>query len=93
VGTVIQALQIYSQCEIENYEGTKKNKQTPLPEFASELYRPSDRCLSVKLVPTFELSVTDPYGRIIGFLDRNYEGKWKNVYDDDSSNLHLSPSV
>jgi hypothetical protein len=49
---------------------------TPRPEFAIELYRPSDRRLSAKLVPTFAdrgcrmVSVTDPYGRILGFLDR-----------------------
>jgi hypothetical protein len=40
-------------------------------------YRPSDRRLSAKWLPTFadkgchEVSVTDPYGRILGFLDRN----------------------
>jgi hypothetical protein len=51
------------------------NKQTPWSESASELYRPSDRRLSAKLVPTFAnrrchvVSVTDPYGRILGFLD------------------------
>jgi hypothetical protein len=51
-------------------------KKNPWPESASELYLPSDRRLSVKLVPTFEdrvchlVSVTDPYGRILGFLDR-----------------------
>jgi hypothetical protein len=28
-------------------------KQTPWPESENELYRPSDRRLSVKLVPTF----------------------------------------
>jgi CBS-domain-containing membrane protein len=49
---------------------------TPWPESASELYRPSDSCLSAKLVPTFAdrechvVSVTDPYGRILGFLNR-----------------------
>jgi hypothetical protein len=38
---------------------------------------PSDRRMSAKLVPTFVdkechvVSVTDPYGRILGFLDRN----------------------
>jgi hypothetical protein len=43
---------------------------------ASELYRPSDRRLSVKLVPTFAdrgchvVSVTNSYGRNLGFLDR-----------------------
>jgi hypothetical protein len=53
--------------------------KTPWPESASELYRPSDRHLSAKLVPTlwtegwicgYVVSVTDPYGRILGFLDR-----------------------
>jgi hypothetical protein len=47
-------------------------KKTLWPESASELYRPSNRRLSTKLVPTFAekgrhvASVTDPYGRIIG---------------------------
>jgi CBS-domain-containing membrane protein len=42
-----------------------------------QLYRPSDRYLSEKLVPKFTdrrfhvVSVTDPYGRILGFLDRS----------------------
>jgi hypothetical protein len=31
----------------------KKKIQTPWPESASELYRPSERHLSAKLVPTF----------------------------------------
>jgi hypothetical protein len=45
------------------------------PESASELYRPSDSRLSAKLVPTFAdrgchaVSVTNPYCRILGFLD------------------------
>jgi hypothetical protein len=56
--------------------GTNKTKQTPWPLSASELYRPSDRRLSTKLVPTFAdrgcrvVSATDPYGRILGFLNR-----------------------
>jgi hypothetical protein len=32
---------------------SKQTKQTPWSESASELYRPSDRRLSAKLVPTF----------------------------------------
>jgi hypothetical protein len=46
-------------------------------ESASELNHPSDHRLSVKLVPTFAVrrfhvvSVTDPYGHILGFLDRS----------------------
>jgi hypothetical protein len=53
-------------------EGVEKN---PWPYSASELYRPSQRHLSAKLVPTFAyrqchvVNVTDPYGRILGFLD------------------------
>jgi hypothetical protein len=53
------------------------NKQTPWPESANELYRPSDHRLSANLMPTFAervccvVSVTDPYGRILGFLDRS----------------------
>jgi hypothetical protein len=52
-----------------------KKTKTPWPESASELYRPSDRRLSAKRLPTFAdrgchvVSVTDPYGRILGFLD------------------------
>jgi hypothetical protein len=58
----------------QNSFSVKKN--TPWPESASELYRPSDRSFSAKLVPTFVDrgchvdDVTDPYGRILGFLHR-----------------------
>jgi hypothetical protein len=48
---------------------------------ASELYRPNDRRLSAKWLPILYqiftdkgchvVSVTDPYGRILGFLDRS----------------------
>jgi hypothetical protein len=54
-----------------------KSKQTPWPYSASELYRPRDRRLSAKLVPTLAdrgcrvVSSTDPHGRILGFLDRS----------------------
>jgi CBS-domain-containing membrane protein len=53
------------------------NKKTPWSESASELYRPSDRRLSAKCLPTFAdkgchvVSVTDLYGRILGFIDRS----------------------
>jgi hypothetical protein len=53
------------------------NKQTPWPQSARELYRASDRCLLAKLIPTFAdrgchvVSVTGPYGRILGFIDRS----------------------
>jgi hypothetical protein len=54
-----------------------KSQQTPLPESASELYQSSDRRLLAKLVPNSAdrecgvVSVTDPYRRIIDFLDMN----------------------
>jgi hypothetical protein len=50
--------------------------RTPWPYSASELYRPRERRLSAKLVqPSADrechvVNVTDPYGRILGFLDR-----------------------
>jgi hypothetical protein len=50
--------------------------ETPWPECVNKLYRANDRRLSAKLVPTFAdrrcyvVSVTDPYDRIVGFLDR-----------------------
>jgi hypothetical protein len=52
-------------------------KQTLWLESASELYRPSGHHFSAKLVPTFAdrtchvVSVTDPYGHNLGFLDRS----------------------
>jgi hypothetical protein len=55
----------------------KQAKQTPWSESAIELYRPSDRRLSAKLVPTFAdrgchvISVMDPHSRILWFLDRS----------------------
>jgi hypothetical protein len=55
----------------------KQQKQTPWSESARELYRPSDRRFSAKWLPTFAergchvVSVMDPYGRILGFLDRS----------------------
>jgi hypothetical protein len=55
----------------------KQNKQTPWSDSVSELYRPSDRRLTAKLVPTFAdrgchvVSVMDPYSRILGFLDQS----------------------
>jgi hypothetical protein len=62
----------YSTIELQN-----NNKKTPWSDSASELYRPSDRRLSAKWYSTFAdrgwhvVSVTDPYGRILGFIDRS----------------------
>jgi hypothetical protein len=56
----------------------KQTKQTPWPDSMSKLNRPSVHRLSAKLVPTFAdrrchvVSVTDPYGRILDFLDRSH---------------------
>jgi hypothetical protein len=61
--------------KVETYNQYIKLK-TPWPESASELYLPSDRRLSAKLVATFAdrgchiVSVTDPYGRNLSFIYR-----------------------
>jgi hypothetical protein len=61
-----------SETSIHIWTMSKLN-QTRWSESASELYRPSDHRLSVKLVPTFAdteyrvVSVTVPYGRILDF--------------------------
>jgi hypothetical protein len=64
----------YIRFRIQRYRTNKQ--KTPWPELTSELYRLSDRCLFAKLVPTFAdrgchvVGVTDPHGRVLGFLDR-----------------------
>jgi hypothetical protein len=66
-------LQAVSECSCSGL----RIKKTPWSEPASELYRPSDLHLLAKLVPTFAdggchvVSVTDPNGRILGFIDRS----------------------
>jgi hypothetical protein len=61
---------------LEEYVSLEGYKKAPWPESSNELYWPSDRRLSAKLVPTFAdrgcrvVSMTDPYGRILRFLDR-----------------------
>jgi hypothetical protein len=77
----IGLLYYYYSCEMwsvfESLYYIQGNKKTLWPESASELYRLSDRSLSAKLVPTSAdrgchvVSVTDPYGRILGFIDRS----------------------
>jgi hypothetical protein len=60
-----------------NYSVPYKLNKTLRPESSNELYRLSDRRLSAKLVLTFAdrgrhvASVTDPLGRILGFLDQS----------------------
>jgi CBS-domain-containing membrane protein len=69
-----------------------KKKQIPWPESTTELYLPNDRRLSEKLVPNFAnrrrhvVSVTDPYGRILGFLDR---GSGVSLIYNNWLNQHL----
>jgi hypothetical protein len=64
---------VQSLHRLTNYVGN----DTLWPESASELYRPSDRRLSGKLLPIFldiechVVSVTDRYGSILGILDRS----------------------
>jgi hypothetical protein len=56
---------------------SKNRSKTPWPQSASELYRPSNRHLSAKLMPTFAdrgccmVSRAVPYGGILGFPDRS----------------------
>jgi hypothetical protein len=65
------------QAEIESHSSITirtKGHESPWSESASELYWPSDRLLSAKIVPTSAntvchvVSVTDSYDRTVGFL-------------------------
>jgi hypothetical protein len=73
----------FSETSVSDYQiAVKRMLQTLTPqrnenyESAIELYLTSDRRLSAKLTPIFAdrgchvVSVTDPYGRILGFLGR-----------------------
>jgi hypothetical protein len=77
---IIYAADSVSLRKQRKFQKTDENsnlKRTPWSESASELYRPSDRRLLVKWLPTFAdrgchvVSVTVPYGRILGFLHRS----------------------
>jgi hypothetical protein len=63
--------------ELTVLQQLKKLFSTSWPESASEVYRLSDRRLSAMLVPNFSdryshvVSLTDPYGRILVFLERS----------------------
>jgi hypothetical protein len=67
---------VHSASNRNEYQ-TTKNKTNLWPEYASELYLKSDSRLSAKLVPTLAdrgfhvVRVPDPYGSILGFLDRS----------------------
>jgi hypothetical protein len=79
-------LKLHSTPEYQETNGCKErkchgfltnNNITLWLQSARELYRQSDRRLSADLLPTFAgrecrvVSVTDPYGRNLGFLDRS----------------------
>jgi hypothetical protein len=74
---------------------------TPWPQSANELYLPSDRRLSVKLVPVstdrgcLVVSATDSYGRILGILDRILSfillnTQFSNISSTKRDNFHAS---
>jgi hypothetical protein len=69
---------IASTIALEEVSLIKKN-YTPWPESASELYRPSDRRLSAKLVPTFADRGCHVVRRTLGFLDR-MRNLWRQLY-------------
>jgi hypothetical protein len=66
-----KSLRLRTSFEILNID----KKIIPWPESASEIYLPSDRHLSAKLVPNFAdrgcnvVSMTDPYGHTLGSQD------------------------
>jgi hypothetical protein len=78
-------------CNDENYI---LQQQTLWPESESELYQPSNRRLSAKIVPTFAdigchvVSITDPYDRILGFLDRR-----RSFFSNSSSMMESTLST
>jgi hypothetical protein len=67
-------------CELKEHVWSKVCRfracRTPWSESANELYQSSDHRLSAKIVPVCPdrgcdvVSVSDPYGRILDFLDR-----------------------
>jgi hypothetical protein len=75
---------VYSVCVILFVDGLIPRPRSPTDcvydyetEKAAKVHRQSDRRLSGKLMLTFVdrgshvISVTDPYGRILGFLDQS----------------------
>jgi hypothetical protein len=65
---------LFSEIRVNHMKQRYKKSETPWPVSTSELYLPSVRRLSVKLLPTFAdrgCRVTDSYGRILDFLDRS----------------------
>jgi hypothetical protein len=95
----------YRFCNLSNWE------KTPWPESASKLHWPNDRRLSTKLAPTFAdrsyhvVSVTDPYGRILGFLHQSryfffqvaphctHEAEWTPFQTHYFSETFVAPGI
>jgi hypothetical protein len=86
------------------------HEKIPWSQSASELYRPSDRRLSAKLVPTsfadrgcHVVSVTNPYGRILGFLDQSryyffqvaplFHENWRKILATDSHKIAVAATT
>jgi hypothetical protein len=69
----------------QNIHRLNEKTKLPRPESSTEVNRPSDLRLSAKLVTTFAdrgchvVGLTDPYGRILGLLDRTYIG-YTHIY-------------
>jgi hypothetical protein len=67
----------YQRCIWRGGGGEKGGRKTLWSQSASELYQPSNRHFSAKLLSTFlhrrynVVSVMDPYGRILGFWDQS----------------------
>jgi hypothetical protein len=88
-----------SPVESNRLDDVPAKAQTPWPESASELYRPSDRRLLAKSVSTsvdrgcHVVSVTNPYGRIFGPpLWSSGQSSWLQVQRSrfDSRHYHIS---
>jgi CBS-domain-containing membrane protein len=66
------------EIDINKSNKTNKKQKTPWPQSESELYITIEgQSLFAEVIPTFAdrgchvVSVTDPCGRILGFLDRS----------------------
>jgi hypothetical protein len=69
----------------------KKKKRILWPQSARELYRPSDRPMLAKIVPTFAtmVSATDPYGRILCFLDQYIKKQVVKMQYENTAKLFI----
>jgi hypothetical protein len=83
---------LYVSSEKQNIK--QENKLLVLSQRANYVYGQSGRRFSASLLPTFAdrgchvISVTDPYGRILGFLDRS-----RNIFLKVAPQLYSRGSV